>query len=245
MSALFSIPPDAVRVWRGYRAPTLPLDQFFDRLGTVFVPATVKMQIANGLDAYLPTVPAALPGKPDSVPDETAVLFWDSQQTYTDGFKTLAGRTYTLTHGAVYRPPSGADFPTLFTGGLASEKPVYLFNKPADWMKGTVRHLIGARPATAKPADFLSAVGQALGAIQKVGQSQGAIACAGDDYLVYWTLGVAQAGDLDALTKLLAWSKLVTCAPTMIEAGLWNDWPGMSIKSGDSYNMQFQRRWET
>ena len=109
MSALFDIPPDAVRVWRGYRAPALPQADFFTKLGTVFVPATVKMQIAIGLDGYLPSVPAGLEGKPDTVPDETAILFWDSQGTYTAGFDTLAVRTYTLTHGAVYRPPSGAN----------------------------------------------------------------------------------------------------------------------------------------
>lgn len=245
MSALFSIPPDAVRVWRGYRDPKLPEAQFFDRLSTVFVPSTVQMQIANGLQGYLPTVPAALPGKPDGVPDETAILFWDSQQTYTDGFKTLAGRTYTLTHGAVYRPPSGADFPTLFSGSLVAEKPVYLINKKADWMKGTVRHLFGSRPAAVKPADFRAGIVQVLGGIQKGGGPQGAIACAGDDYLVYWTLDSPSSGDLDALVKLLEWSKLVTCGPAIVEAGLWNDWPGMNIKPGDSFNMQFQRRWET
>ena len=245
MSALFAIPPDAVRVWRGYRAPTLPLDQFLDRLGTVFVPATVKMQIANGLEGYLPTVPAALPGKPDAVPDETAVLFWDSQQTYADGFKTLAGRTYTLTHGAVYRAPSGADFPTLFAGSLTAEKPVFLVNKPADWMAGPVRHLIGSRPAAKTPANFRAGLAATLNSIQRACQTQGAIACAGDDYFVYWTLGVAVAGDFDALTEQLDWCKPFTCAPTTIDAGLWNEWAGMTIASGDSFNMQFRRRWET
>lgn len=244
MSASFSIGPSAVRVWRGYRAPTMAQDAFFKNLGTVFVPATVKMQIAIGLNCYLPSVPAGLPGKPDSVPDETAILFWGTQDTYTNGFKTLAVRTYTLTHNAVYRPPSGANFPDLFAGALTSETPVYLFDHPADWMKGPVRHLIGSRPSAVAAADFRKGIADALTVIQKAGKMDGAIACAGDDYLVYWELGTAIAGSLAALTKLLDWNKLVDCAPTTIDAGLWNEWPGMTIASGDSFNMQFQRRWE-
>src|SRR5579862_9270454 len=92
------VPPNAVRVWRGYKEPRLQLDQFYSKLGTVFVPSTVLMQINAGLYSYTPTVPAGLTGKPDMVPDETAILFWDSQETYWNGFNTLAVRTYTLTH---------------------------------------------------------------------------------------------------------------------------------------------------
>ena len=76
---------------------------------TVFVPSTVLMQIDIGLEGYIPSVLGGLEGKPDTVPDETAILFWESQQTYRDGFKTLAVRTYTLTHGAVYTAASGAE----------------------------------------------------------------------------------------------------------------------------------------
>lgn len=244
MSALFDIPPDAVRVWRGYRAPALPQADFFTKLGAVFVPATVKMQVAIGLDGYLPSVPAGLEGKPDTVPDETAILFWDSQNTYTAGFDTLAVRTYTLTHGAVYRPPSGANFPTLFGGTLAAETPVFVVDKPADWMRGPVRHLIGSRPVGTSPDEFRDKLAKAIGAIQSSGAAQGAIACAGDDYLVYWQLGPAVHGDMDGLMAALDWSKLIECAPTTIDAGLWNVWPGMTIASGDGFNMQFTRRWE-
>jgi len=66
------VPPNAVRVWRGYAQ--LPLDKFYSALGTVFVPATVLMQIDAGLYSYTPTVPAGLDVKPATVPDETAIL---------------------------------------------------------------------------------------------------------------------------------------------------------------------------
>jgi hypothetical protein len=242
MSESFSIPPNAVRVWRGYRDSKVAQDDFFAKLGTVFVPATVKMQIAVGLQSYIPAVPCGLPNKPDVVPDETAVLFWDSQDAYTDGFKTLAVRTYTLTHKPVYRSPSGADFPILFTGQLSTEKPVYLIDKPMDWMHAPVRHLVGARPGTKTPDQFRATVANALGTIQKSGIGA-AIACTGDDYLVYWEVGSVRGGT-DALEALLGWSKKVEMIPTTIDAGLWNVWPGMTINPGDGFNMQFERRWE-
>ncbi|HXZ02495.1 MAG TPA: hypothetical protein VEI03_21050 [Stellaceae bacterium] len=247
MAQALAIPPNAVRVWRGYRAPSLSLADFLTRLGTVFVPATVEMQTKVGLDAYLPSVPGGLDQKPDTVPDETAILFWDTQQTYFDGFKTLAVRTYTLTHGAVYRPPSGADFPTLFKGALAAEQPCYLIDAPADWMKGFVQHLIGSRPVAVSPGDFRAGIAAVLATVQREAGVAGAIACAGDDYLVYWELAGRGSGGsgVDPLTKLLGWSRLLLPNATSLDRGLWEVWPGMTINSGDSFNMQFKRRWES
>ncbi len=240
-------PPDAVRVWRGFRAPTMTQDDFFTRLNTVFVPATVEMQTRIGLDAYIPTVPAGLSGKPDGVPDETAILFWESQQTYRDGFKTLAVRTYTLTHGAVYVPDvSRADFPLPFAGTVAADQPYYLVDAPADWMKGTVTHLVGGRPASVPSAQFLAQAGEVLAAIPKEGGPAGAVFCAGSDYLVYWELGqdAAPGGTVSKLQQLTGWSHLATARPTSLPKGLWDDWHGMDIVAGDSLNMQFRRRRE-
>src|SRR5258708_5210343 len=179
-------PPDSVRVWRGFRLPELTLDQFCHSLGAVFVPATVKMQIEAGLRSSPPAIPCGLAGKPDSVPDETAILFWETPQTYWNGFNTLAVRTYTLTHNGVYitaNHKSRADFPVLFKGALTSDQPVYLFDKPADWMHGMVTHLAGGRPAAQKPAAFQSAVAAALAKIQKQVALDSAIACVGDVHL--------------------------------------------------------------
>jgi hypothetical protein len=243
------VPPDAVRVWRGFRSPSLSLPDFFTRLNTVFVPATVEMQTRIGLDAYIPTVPAGFPGKPDGVPDETAVLFWDSQQTYEDGFRTLAVRTYTLTHGAVYVPDiSRADFPVPFAGTVAADQPCYLVDAPADWMRGTVTHLVGGRPEDVPAAQFLEQAAAALADVAADGLA-GAVFCAGSDYLVYWELRDGPASGpgatLSALRQLTGWNHLATAAATSLPAGLWDVWPGMDIVTGDSLNLQFQRGSDT
>jgi hypothetical protein len=156
------IPPDAVRVWRGFCHPTVEHADFLKRLGTVFVPAGVQMQISCGLDGYIPSVPAGLPGKPASVPDETAILFWDSQQTYHRAFGTLAARTYSLTHAAVYAPRSRADFPTAFAGEIITGQPYYLIDSPADWMHGQVQHFLGSRPDVTTPDAFRAAAAREL-----------------------------------------------------------------------------------
>jgi hypothetical protein len=247
-SASAGSPPDAMRVWRGFRLPTLALDDFLTRLGTVFVPATVRMQIDAGLRGYIPTVTAGLAGKPDTVPDETAILSWESQQAYADGFLTLAVRTYTLTHGGVYTahdPESRADFPVMFEDALANGAPVHLFEENADWMLGAVTHLVGARPAAQDAASFRGALAGALRQIRDDVSLDGAIACAGDNYLVYWELkpgGDAAPSGVEILAELVAWHEVFTPAPTSVDAGLWDVWPGMQVRSGSSLNMQFERK---
>lgn len=239
--------PDAVRVWRGFRAPTINLPAFYERMNTVFVPSTVLMQVDAGLDVYIPSVLAGLPGKPDEVPDETAILFWDSQQTHRDGFKKLAVRTYTLTHDAVYTPTSGAGFPLLFAGELEADQPYHLSEREVDWMHGSVRHLVGGRPADVDPDSFRTRLGEVFAAAQ-ASDLEGAIACAGGDYVVYWELesdpSDGSAERFAALSALTDWNHVVASRPTSLDLGLWDDWPGMDIEPGDSLNMQFLRRWE-
>lgn len=245
------VQPNAVRVWRGYRLPTLPVDQFYAKLGTVFVPATVLMQIKAGLYSYTPTVPAGLTGKPDTVPDETAILFWDSQETYWNGFTRLAVRTYTLTHGGVYltaNNQSRADLPVLFSGQLTNDQPVYLFEKAADWMHGSITHLVAGRAANVDPQAFTVAIQNALSDIQQHVALEGAIACIGNDYLVYWELGSSAPGTptpptgIGKLqTALTGWTQVFTPAPTFLPIGLWDEWSGMDVRAGSSFNMQFGR----
>ena len=251
MSTTTLVAPDAVRVWRGFRAPTMNQDTFFDRLGTVFVPSTVKMQVDNGLEGYLPTILADLPNKPETVPDETALIFWESQQTYWNAFNTLATRTYTLTHAAVYKAPdSGADFPARFEGALSQNKPVYLFDRPADWMRGRVKHLVAARPDKQTPDAFLTDAGKVLAQIRETVELEAAIAVVGADHLVYWELsrpaklGQPSPSGVTLLQKSDTWSRVFAPAPTFLTVGLWDDWPGMDIRPGNSFNMQFKRRRE-
>jgi hypothetical protein len=246
------VPPGAVRVWRGYRSPDLELSQFYGKLGTVLVPATALMQIDAGLHSYTPTVPAGLPGKPDAVPDETALLFWESQAAYWNGFTRLAVRTHTHTHHGVYaHHQSRADFPVAFAGSLSADQPVYLFEKPADWMRGAILHLVAARPPRLDVASFATGITRALSSIRETVALDGAIACAGNDYLVYWELGPVAPGTRQRPSgipllqaALTGWSHTFTAAPTFLPIGLWDEWSGMDVRAGSSFNLQFMRQCE-
>jgi len=236
------VSPDAVRVWRGFQGSGLTVQDFYRKLGTVFIPATVKMQIDVGLTAYCPTALAGLPDKPASVPDETAILFWRSQDAYRMGFETLAVRAYTLTHGGVYAPGSRADFPVRFTGTLTVDQPVYLVDVPADWMRGEVRHFVGGRRASDTPEVFRDAVATALDEITKDVPLDGAIACVGRDGVVYWELASTASSGAAVLEPVVGWKHEVVAAPTDLAAGLWDTWPGMDVGIGGSFNIQFARK---
>jgi hypothetical protein len=248
MNSIDRFPPGAVRVWRGFQRADLTDDGFCDRLGSVFMPATVEFQVAVGLNVYSPTVTRGLAGKPDTVPDETAIVFWDSQDVYHAAFNTLASRAYTLLHSVVFTGESRADFPIAFDGGsLGLDQPVYLSATNVDWMHGTIRHLVGSPPATSSPTDFLEEIGAALR-----GRSQApehAIACVGQNYLTYWELQTSDdavdPSTIEALSACLDWKHVFTPQPTQLQGALWDQWPGVSVAPGSSFNFQFKRRWET
>jgi len=241
MKNQFKIPPNAVRIWRGFKQDVLSDDDFFKKLGDTFIPSTVQMQIKNSLDTYIPAVPCGMKDKPATVPDETAILFWDSQQTYLDGFDTLAGRTYTLTHGGVYAKGSGADFPTLYDGKLIANDCFYLIDESADWMHGKVKHLVASADSTDQ-VKYQSIIDR----IQSRGAVDGAIVCLGDEYIVYWQLNGESDPGFEELAALCKWKGEITpkdyCFPN--GSALWDKWPGMTIVAGDSFNMQFVREFE-
>lgn len=247
MSSTDRFPLDAVRVWRGFQRSDLTLDAFCDRLGSVFMPATVELQVAVGLNVYAPTVTAGLPGKPDTVPDETAIVFWDSQDVYHATFNTLASRAYTLLHSVVFTGESRADFPVAFEGDLSSGQPAFLASTSADWMHGTIHHLVGSRPAETSPTDFLNEVRATLH--RGLPEPEQAILCVADNYLTYWEHRSSDDSDkgatMEALETCLDWAHLFKPKATSLQGALWDEWPGVAVASGSSFNFQFKRRWET
>ena len=129
-------------------------------------------------------------GKPTSVPDQTALMFWTTPATYHAAFNTVAVRAYTNLHGDAYGPGNSAQFPVLLANKLESEQPYYLLEQPADWMLGKVQHFVGARPKDQSVADFHSAIhawGVSIASVPPVGL-EGGLLCAGDHYVVAWLL---------------------------------------------------------
>lgn len=246
--------PGSVYVWRGFMAPPPQTYAGFSGfLGSIFVPACALLQPPVGLRAYIPTmVPQA--NKPAAVPDQTALMFWDTPGSHDLANSTVAVRAYQNLHGGLYdmvrshTPEVPQPLPAT-AAAFTPEQPYYLFHNPADWMLGTVRHVVGARPPDMPVAGFLNAVYE--WAVQfSSGQPaniDGALVCAGNDYAVAW---VHSKKSYPAFNKILnGFSKLVqvqldtTPRSTDLPAGLWNKWSGFDLSSPkySSMNIQLNR----
>jgi hypothetical protein len=143
---------------------------------------------------------------------------------------------------------SRADFPVRFTGTLEIDQPVYLFDGAVDWMHRRVTHVVGGRPPAKSPTAFRASVADALTQIRSVALD-GAIACTGDEYVVYWEVAAAVATGADeaptgvpALQDVVDWHHVFTPTPTSLPIELWDEWSRMEVRSGSSFNMQFERR---
>lgn len=94
----------ALRVWRGWRSSRLQgpdgWSAFVAGLGETFVPATWRVMGRYGLRCYVPSL--LTEDKHEGMPDETALLFYESQQSYDASKKTVAGRSYSVMHQALF-----------------------------------------------------------------------------------------------------------------------------------------------
>jgi hypothetical protein len=230
-------------VWRGFKAEGKDWTEFADFLGQVFIPTGSMLQPGAGLHAFLPSMPRR-DGKPATVPDQTALMFWTNQQTYHDGFKTVAVRAYTNLHGGAYGPPSSAEFPVALENRIVAGQPYYLIDKPADWMLGRVRHLLAAPKVI---GTFFADVYTWAKGVQSDPPAglDGALVCVGEGYVAAWMVWGSNACVADPLDDLagIIFPFLDTTAETYhLPAGLWDDWPGIDLTQGESsLNIQLVR----
>ena len=235
--------PDSVHVWRGFKADGKDWIEFAEFLGQVFIPTGSMLQPGAGLHAFIPSMPNQN-GKPSTVPDQTALMFWTNQQAYHDGFKKVAVRAYTNLHGGAYGPHSSAEFPVALEGEIAAEQPYYLIDKPADWMLGRVRHMLAAPK---DPNTFLDHVFAWAKGVQRnpPAGAEGALVCTGEGYVAAWMVGDLDASRADPLDDLADGTIpfLNTTAESYhLPAGLWGDWPGIDLTKGESsLNIQLLR----
>ena len=239
------VAPDSVHVWRGFRSTTKTPEEFAAFLGSVFLPACSLLQPNAGLHAYVPSLPIK-DGKPEAVPDQTALMFWTTPQTYHDAFKTIAVRAYTNLHGDAYRKGSSAQFPIMLEDRVVAEQPYFLIDRPADWMLGRVRHVVGAKPEGQSSDAFLRAVYSWAARVRHDPPDglEAGLLCAGEAYVVAWLLWHPDATAADPLDVLAGevepWLD-TTAERYVLPAGLWDDWPGIELSYPNSLNIQLTR----
>ncbi|AIO70061.1 hypothetical protein [Burkholderia oklahomensis] len=247
----FPVAPNAVYVWRGFRAPALDYEHFAQLLGSVFVPACVLLQPPVGLRAYLPTmIPQAR--KPPTVPDQTALMFWATPSSHDRATRAIAVRIYQNLHGDVYDMTRSKlpEVPVALdphADALVSEQPYFLVDRPSDWMFGSAKHFMGARRADLRATDFLAAVHvwAASFQVEPPDGVDGALVCCGDDYVAAWIHSTyPQPQPYPALDRLAALTTPVlrmAPRPLALPAGLWDNWPGLDLTRDMCINLQFPR----
>jgi hypothetical protein len=93
-----------VRVFRGRKNRLVKRSVFIEKLGTVFMPMTVQMQRLFGLTAYLPAI---LPEtKSEGMPDEIALVFYQTQGAYHEAKRCVGGRSYSELHQLLFDMPA-------------------------------------------------------------------------------------------------------------------------------------------
>jgi hypothetical protein len=238
------VPPDSVRVWRGYKLSSLPQQTFLANLGAIFIPATAILQRLYGLTAYLPTVMPV--EKPAGVPDEIALVFYTAQQAYNDTKLIVGGRAYSLLHSAVFDlTQSLSGFPTLLGSTLDFDTPYYLFPESADWQSGFTQLFVGTRKANVQPPAFSASILSFLDHLRKHRPAglDGAVVCVSSDWVIYWehwkTEGASLHGQISGLAELADLLLLQPYAPTAIDPSMTDHYPGLTVEGGESLNILF------
>jgi hypothetical protein len=237
-------PPDAVRVWRGYRLSSLAVPDFLTALGSIFMPVTVQLQRLYGLTAYLPAVPPT--EKAVGVPDEIALVFYETQQAYTDTSLIVAGRAYSRLHSTVFDLSiSKSGFPVPLPNRLAFDTPYFLFTDAVDWQAGFSQLFVGTRSTAMTQEKFAAALLAFLKHVREHRPKglEGAIVCVSANWVIYWEHWTSEAaslkGHISNLAKLADLVMLKPSASVAIEPSLTAHYPGITVKGGQSFNLKF------
>lgn len=213
----YKVKPDSLRVSYFYRALEFKNDRagFRRTLGTLFIPSWTQLTAPLGLTAYVPSVPPRTDASPQ-IPDEIAIVFFESKEVYNTIKRKTAGRLCGKTlHSSVFawredpsplrKSSSGfpSRMPDLDEGTLefqpernrnayanreAGYTGYYLFDNEADWHYGTTRVFVGARPKTFGTDDFLNRVHQAFADLRtnRPAGLEGLLFVILEDCLIYW-----------------------------------------------------------
>lgn len=261
------VAPDSLRVSYFYKALSFQGDRaaFRKTLGTLFIPAWTQLTAPLGLTAYVPSVPPRTAATPQ-VPDEIAIVFFESQQVYNDIKKTTGGRLCGSTlHNCVFAwrddpdpvRKSNSAFPIRMpafgqrTLNYSHEEytPYYLLDDPADWFCGVTDVFVGVRPEPMSLEAYTTLVHQQLDGLRQSRPAglEGLLFIILRDCLIFWahweSAAPGQEGLLGEVKKSLRVIMDRRAEPKAVPDSLSETFEGFpSLGDGDSFAVQFRRR---
>ena len=122
------------RFWQGFKKEGLSESAFMKELPT-FMKDTVTLYKGKGLSNYIVVIPPK--DKPAHIPDEFALVAFDSEKSYRTVRETPEGANYSARHWDVFAKETSKSA-TLKSGPINFEENVAydLLNRPVNWSKG-------------------------------------------------------------------------------------------------------------
>ncbi len=244
-STHITVSPSSVRVWRGYRADPISADKFREKLGDVFIPGTVQIMGKMGLTAYLPSL---LPESSLNIPNEIAIVFYKTKETYYKTFDATAGRLYGLLHQSIFsKSQSKSGFPILLEDAIEFDQAYFLIDKNIDWYHGDTTVYVGTRNESQDIESYKDDVLEVLKTVQNSpdGQRDGVITCVNQDYVVYWEHWHNKNGqNKDTINQLSKVTRAIVNKPStnvIVSADFTAPYEGIALKGEDSLNILFKR----
>lgn len=236
------VPANAVRVFRGRKRQELSRPDFLNQLSTVFMPMTIQMQRLYGLAAYLPAVPVATDCS--TLPDEVALVFYQTQNAYYESKRCVGGRAYSALHELVFDMKlSSSDFPAYFQGKVAFNKPYHLFRTSVDWQNGSSKLYLGTRLSQLQPTEFAEGVASIAAGLQRSPtDADGVIFYVEPDWFIWWehsSRPVERSFGFDVLSQP---AFVRTARLLRVPTSLTRAYNGLTLSpQGDFVNFQFAR----
>jgi len=157
--------PPFYRFWRGFKREDLPAAEFHRRLVGEFMPATVKTHGHEGLQAYLVALPPAPPPASCTriVPDEIALVAYESEDTYRRLTQTPHGKAYQQKHWEIFAKGVSKSlvprpFDLVTRREFKAEQAFDVLGTPVDWQQGVTAFFLGFRKTSLRPDFFHDAL---------------------------------------------------------------------------------------
>ncbi len=245
-----------VRVWIGYALASYRQAanraKLHDKLGSIFMPATVQLMQPWGLTAYLPCV-VPFDNSPHA-PDEVALVFYRSTDDYSAAARrSVGGRAYMLLHQTLFNldkavtPSSRSGFPLYFNEqsfANPANAGFYLFERNQDWQQGATYVRVCLYDGDA-PEVFRRRISDWAKALQQAADAEiDVIFSLHDRVLVIWVNAAREASTTwwptpDAAVRLLVDS---IYRPIRVPLDASAEFEGLIVGEGQALNLVFDRR---